>query len=65
MKMKGRLVVISDDFSVNTDLRQVTVISTLLCILLIEVINRDISINDAPRNVMHTRNLMIVAEGRS
>ena len=39
MKMKGRvLVVISDDFSVNTDLRQVSVISSLLCIWLVEVI---------------------------
>ena len=64
---KARVVVgsgMSNEFQVNIGLRQVSALSPLLFIIVMDLISRKISTTDALRNIMYADDLVIVAEHR-
>ena len=64
---KARVVVgsgMSNEFQVNIGLRQGSALSTLLFIIVMELISRKISTTDALRKIMYADDLVIVAEHR-
>ena len=66
-RIKGIVVVgsgLSEEFPVNVGLRQGSVLSPLLFIMVMEQISRMISTRDVLRNMMYAYDLVIIAESK-
>ena len=63
----GRVVIgagMSEQFSVNVGLRQGSVLSALLFIVVMELISRKVSMKDISRKLLYADDLAIVAEDK-